>query len=542
MLALLDRTGRARRPRRRAPEESIDDPVDRDVARRAASEQLRAAAEPGRRAAARARRAHARGHRPERRRRARDGWRQRAGADASARSRRSPGSARASATTVEIEHERGCTSNKITPPLDTPLPRRAAARSRTTRAASAPAIPCSSRTRERGVLHVHRSGRRRRARRLLGAHARGTLVAARVRARGRSSVVQVGRARVLARRRGRSSTTGTRPSAATRSMGMGSAELARHDRARRGRAATTSSSRRYPPAPALGGLSVGLRAAGAAPTCIDRAVAAARARRRGRVRRRHRRPVGDRGQRPRVDDAARRRRTSSSARSRRRTRAPVVVVNAASPVDDAVGRRRRRGPAVLVRGRGVGQRARRRAQRRRVAVGQAADDVPGAASRTRPRSRTIPASDGKVRYGEGVFVGYRWYDARSIEPRFCFGHGLSYTTFEHRRRRRGRTTPATRSGRARGSRDATPARDAAPRSCSATSPTSRRASPRPPQELKAFAKVWLDPGESRDGHARSSTSARSRSGTSSAHDWTVEPGEFELRIGTSSRDIRRASR
>ena len=81
-----------------------------------------------------------------------------------------------------------------------------------------------------------------------------------------------------------------------------------------------------------------------------------------------------------------------------------------------------------------------------VAVGQAADDDSRCASRTRPRSRAIPGERGQVRYGEGVFVGYRWYDARRIEPRFCFGHGLSYTTFELGARRRG-TASARRTSR-----------------------------------------------------------------------------------------------
>ena len=59
---------------------------------------------------------------------------------------------------------------------------------------------------------------------------------------------------------------------------------------------------------------------------------------------------------------------------------------------------------------------------------------------------------------------------------------------------------------------------------------------RPHRELKAFAKLWLDPGGA--GEATLELDRRSFAFWDvTTHDWTVEPGAFELGIGTSSRDI-----
>ena len=50
-----------------------------------------------------------------------------------------------------------------------------------------------------------------------------------------------------------------------------------------------------------------------------------------------------------------------------------------------------------------------------------------------PAFLDVPGENLRIAYSEGLFVGHRWYDARAIEPRFAFGHGLSYARFEYRR-------------------------------------------------------------------------------------------------------------
>jgi beta-glucosidase len=158
-----------------------------------------------------------------------------------------------------------------------------------------------------------------------------------------------------------------------------------------------------------------------------------------------------------------------------------------------------------------------------------------------PAFTSYPGERGEVRYGEGVFVGYRWYDSRAIAPRFCFGHGLSYTTFAL-------DAPRLSSAELTGQqlvdgetvRVVVPVRNSGTRrgaevvQCYVRDAEASVA--RPHQELKAFAKVWLDPGATSEVTLELDRRAFAFWDVTT-HNWTVEPGEFELRIGTSSRDI-----
>jgi beta-glucosidase len=146
-----------------------------------------------------------------------------------------------------------------------------------------------------------------------------------------------------------------------------------------------------------------------------------------------------------------------------------------------------------------------------------------------PAFTSYPGERGQVRYGEGLFVGYRWYDTRAIAPRFCFGHGLSYTTFELSEPvwdGRVLRTTVTNTGNVRGAEVV---------QCYVRDVEATVA--RPEKELKAFAKVWLEPGASEEVSLALDERAFAFWDVT-AYAWTVEPGTFELCIGTSSRDIR----
>jgi beta-glucosidase len=156
-----------------------------------------------------------------------------------------------------------------------------------------------------------------------------------------------------------------------------------------------------------------------------------------------------------------------------------------------------------------------------------------------PAYLNFPGEEGHVRYGEGVFVGYRGYDALELPVAYPFGHGLSYGSFSYRDLR------ISQAGSADAGDLAVTVR------CTITNTGGRAghevvqvyvgdpaaAVARPPRELKAFAKVGLEPGAGQD--VTFTLTARDLSYWSAVHRrWVLEPGEFRICVGASSRDIR----
>lgn len=154
-----------------------------------------------------------------------------------------------------------------------------------------------------------------------------------------------------------------------------------------------------------------------------------------------------------------------------------------------------------------------------------------------PAHALFPGGPRTVEYRESIYVGYRYYDSARKTVLFPFGHGLSYTRFEYSQLELNHaviqdgnelqvSVTITNTGK-RGGHEIVQLyiHDVASTVF------------RPEQELKEFSRVYLDPGESTTVYF--SLNRRSFAYFDSrAHDWQVEPGRFEIRVGASSRDIR----
>jgi beta-glucosidase len=155
--------------------------------------------------------------------------------------------------------------------------------------------------------------------------------------------------------------------------------------------------------------------------------------------------------------------------------------------------------------------------------------------------RSYPGEGGRVHYTEGLLVGYRHFDTRAIAPLFPFGFGLSYTTFAYgevqlsaARLAPGETlrvtVPVTNTGARAGAEVV---------QLYVRDPEARLA--RPEKELKAFAKVFLEPGETQAVGLELGMRAFAFFDPE-PNAWVAEAGRFELLVGRSAAEIvRRAS-
>ena len=154
-----------------------------------------------------------------------------------------------------------------------------------------------------------------------------------------------------------------------------------------------------------------------------------------------------------------------------------------------------------------------------------------------PAYLNYPGEAGRVVYGEGVYVGYRSYDAKRLEVDFPFGHGLSYTTFayadldvdvhdEDAVDAVTVTVAVTNTGPVAGAEVVQVY--AAESSAHVSMPL---------RQLRGFAKVFLQPGETRRVRV---AIPRSDLGyfSEAAGRWLLEPGTIRVEVGASSRDIR----
>ena len=139
-------------------------------------------------------------------------------------------------------------------------------------------------------------------------------------------------------------------------------------------------------------------------------------------------------------------------------------------------------------------------------------------------------------YKEGIYVGYRWTDKQKLKPLFAFGHGLSYTTFKLGKLSADKqqmtanekltfTIPVTNTGSVAGAE-----------TVQLYISDKKSSVDRPVKELKAFQKVFLQPGETQQVSLTIDRQALSFYDETRG-EWVAEPGAFEALVGTASDNL-----
>ena len=154
-----------------------------------------------------------------------------------------------------------------------------------------------------------------------------------------------------------------------------------------------------------------------------------------------------------------------------------------------------------------------------------------------PAYFNFPGEQGDVLYGERIFVGYRYYDGRKIEPLFPFGYGLSYTTFEYSDLKLSSKNTTDKEGLTVSVTVKNTGAVKGKEIVQIYVSDEESSLQRPEKELKKFVKIELEPGEEKV------VSFKLESRDFSYYDakrnrWIAESGEYVISAAASSRDIR----
>jgi len=168
--------------------------------------------------------------------------------------------------------------------------------------------------------------------------------------------------------------------------------------------------------------------------------------------------------------------------------------------------------------------------------GKLAETFPNKLADT-PSHINFPGGHGEVRYGEGLFIGYRYYDAKEMPVLFPFGYGLSYTTFTYSSPRVSAKTFKDVDGIDVSVSVTNTGTMAGKEIVQVYVHDQKSRLVRPYKELKGFAKVELKPGETKTVTVHLDFRAFAYYHPSYKQ-WITEDGEFDILIGASAADIR----
>ena len=153
-----------------------------------------------------------------------------------------------------------------------------------------------------------------------------------------------------------------------------------------------------------------------------------------------------------------------------------------------------------------------------------------------PTAMDFPSRDGNAIYGEGIFIGYRYYDKKKIEPSFPFGYGLSYTTFDYSDITANTTSAKDSDAITITVKVKNTGKVAGKEVVQLYVHEQESEVARPENELKHFEKVSLLPGEEKT-VSFNLTSRDFAYYNSKSHDWAIKSGKFDIRVGSSSRNL-----